>query len=226
MSRKKQKIKEEANKVIRDIVPQVLGFGLPLDTFISESKKLSPHATEEQLAQIYNEKRAMYALTPEQSTYSEGVKEIVKSNPNSKFTLCYPIFDIVDYMQVNDVGVLWCKAKNDTTLYFKDRGEETTRKYIRGENCALVTSSLLNTGELMILNETDKQVITRYTHVIEKEVIKVVTETKVVTQEKKVDIDPKKIEKAKKKIMHKYKNSRWEAEAHLLFEEIIQELKN
>jgi hypothetical protein len=215
---KKQKIKGNNWKVAKENANVYLAFGLN-ETEFAEFVKQYPNQTDI-LWQEYREIRARneIQLNPELLEYSNHIKEMCQQRQNNKIEIYFPLFELLKYSQVNDVAIAFAKSKFDWTYQNKDGGR---KPYFKGMKDAFIVGELFRSAELILVDKTQNEIITKYTEF--KEVEKVKTETRIITQEKKVGLTQKEIDKALEKTKRKFEKSFFD---QTLFNQILEDVKN
>jgi len=218
MAKKKQKIKGNNWKIAKENANVYLAFGLN-ETEFAEFVKQYPNQADV-LWQEYKEVRAKneIQLNNELIEYSQNIKKLCNQRQNNKIELYFPLFDLLKYSQVNDVAIAFCKSKFDWIYQNKEGGK---KQYLRGMKDAFIVGELFRSAELILVDKTENEIITKYTEF--KEVEKIKTETKVITQEKKVGLTQKEIEKALEKTRRKFEKNFFD---QTLFNQILEDVKN
>jgi hypothetical protein len=203
--------KKEANKLLH--------FGMEEQDFRQFIKQYTQEQQENLLKEYYEHKeKGLIYLDQELKDYSKRIVEILASRPHNDVLLYYPVFKLTDYKQSNNVAIAYIKCLLDWTF-----SGDVKREYKKGTQEALVVAEVFREAELILVDNTAKEIITKSTEVTEKEVIKVKTETKIIKQEVKKGFSQKEIDKALEATRREFKNKFFDES---LLNQILESVKS
>lgn len=212
MASKLKKIQGENFKQAKNNLKNYHLLAVPRNEYIERAKQNHPENWQSYVDDYDRVREVIAIKDPKKIQYSQNLANLIKSKPNHKFSLALVMFDILNYEQTNDVATALVKSKHEFFYNYQDEfGEKKIKHFTKGLKDGFVVSTALKDNSLVIFDETEKTTITENTNFAETVIEKKVIEKQVITQEKKSGIDPKKIEKAKKKTIHNFQK-KWNAE--------------
>lgn len=184
--------------------------GLDFEAF---KKFVWDHNQDKEYAQSiidnYERDRETLKIPAESLEYVNNVVNDLKENrKNHNIVMYMPCFDILEVKKIGDVGGVVIRSTCDLNYHYVNKlGESKSYYFKNGFIDGLLFADILeNKDQAIFVDKTTNEVITKHTQFLEKEVVKVKTETKIVKQEKKVGLTDKEIDKAIEKTRREFKN--------------------
>jgi hypothetical protein len=199
--------------------------GLPFEDFKDYVfKNNKDQAYIEGLLKAYPNENARYKIPGESLEYAKNLTAEFKKREGHNLVMYMPVFDILEIKRMNDVvaGVIHTINGYQYTAEAID-GTIKNRYFPEGHVDGLCFTDVLTNDELVIVDKTTGDVLTKHTEFIEKEVIKVKTETKIVKQEVKKGLSSKEIDKALENTRREFKNKFFDES---LLNQILESIKN
>lgn len=131
---------------------------------------------------------------------------------NKEYKIFLPMYKLCGWYHYEDIVYMVMKVLHSHEYLVTDENKVKKVQEIKKDEYMLVSCdqfSVDSSSQLIIYDVDNKEVITKHTEFKFETVEKTIEKTKIVKQEVKSGIDPNKLEKAKKKILHKWKDEKW-----------------
>lgn len=153
------------------------------------------------------------------------VRDVSENRKGHNIVMYMPCFDILEIKKIEDIGGVILKSICDLNYYCLNNLGEPKSYYFKKDfvDGLLFCDILVNNDQAIFVDKTTNEVITKHTQFLEKEVIKIKKETKVITQKKKVGLSSKEIEKALEKTKRKFEKNFFD---ETLLNQILENVKN
>jgi hypothetical protein len=216
--KKHQKEKEQNWKNAKAVADKYLSIGIDRDEYIAQAQKEYPNDWQAYV-DSYDEHRKFLPIPAEHLEDMAKLSDLMTSRAGDNLSLYFPIFELLTWEQVGDVALLSIKSKYDFTFTHG----KYKKQFTKGLRDYLVVSEILKEGQLVIVDQTTNEVLTKSTEITEKEIIKVKTETKIVKQEVKKGLSQKEIDKALESTRREFKSKFFDES---LLNQILESVKN
>lgn len=221
---KQQLFKNQLQKA-RGGVNEFLLRGLPFEQFkdfVVKNNKDQDHIKT--VLEAYPRERARYKIPENSLEYATNLTQEFKKREGHNLVMYMPVFDILEIKKMNDVvaGVIHSINGYQYTAEAID-GSIKSRYFPEGHVDGLCFTDVLANDELVVVDKTAGEVLTKHTQFIDREVVKIQKETKIVTQEKKVGLSPKAIDKALEKTKREFASKFFDES---LLNQILESFKN